>query len=453
MIQTASRRKIIYGIVCGLLLIILLCSPASAAHTFDTSATAGTTSFATTPNPRTLSYTAGSGSTLMVVSIFRNTTTGADRAGGAPTFNGKTMTLITAPTITSSYESGNEMWYLLLTPSDTGSAQTVSVPNTGALGLRFHVSTYKSATGQSQLDSYNTDIQTSGSNPSASVTSTVNGDVYVSSLSDGVSTPPTAVNVGTALYMQDGGSYSASTSYYLQSTASAQAITWTVATDDHVLIVAAFKEAASAGSTYKLSGYIANKSNGYPINGATVETNTSRTTTTNSTGYYNFTGLSNGTYNITATFSGYSSNFTIKTINGANVTNANISLSPVPTYLLSGYVKDQTSGAAISSATVVTDTDLTTSTNAAGYYNFTVSNGTILITASKTGYNSNSTTRTVNGAAVSNANISLTLTPPSAGGKILVATNRYVIIDDPITGTAYTAGGFANPFYSYSGWT
>jgi len=35
---------------------------------------------------------------------------------------------------------------------------------------------------------------------------------------------------------------------------------------------------------------------------------------------------------------------------------------------------------------------------------------------------------------------------------ILVATNRYVILDDPITGTA-GPGGFANPFYSYSGWT
>lgn len=204
-----------------------------------------------------------------------------------------------------------------------------------------------------------------------------------------------------------------------------------------------------AASTYNISGYITNKSSGLPINGMTVETNTSETTTTNSQGYYNFPGLSNGTYNITATFTGYSSNFTIKTINGANVTNANISLSPVPTYPLSGYVKNQTSGAAISSATVITDTGLTTSTNGAGYYNFTVSNGTILITSSKTGYTSNSTTRTVSGAPISNANISLTLIPPSAGGKILVATNRFVINDDWTT--ASSAGtGFFTPTIVYS---
>jgi hypothetical protein len=166
-------------------------------------------------------------------------------------------------------------------------------------------------------------------------------------------------------------------------------------------------------STYDFSGYITDTSSGLPIIGATVQTNTSQSTTTNSQGYYNFPGLSNGTYNITATFSGYSSNFTIKTINGDNVTNANISLSPVPTYLLSGYVTNQSSGAAISGATVQTNTSQSITTNAAGYYNFTVSNGSLLITASKSGYTDNSITRTVNGAAVSNANISLTPVPPA----------------------------------------
>ncbi|HYN44792.1 MAG TPA: hypothetical protein VER35_02215 [Candidatus Limnocylindrales bacterium] len=43
--------------------------------------------------------------------------------------------------------------------------------------------------------------------------------------------------------------------------------------------------------------------------------------------------------------------------------------------------------------------------------------------------------------------------PAIGSEKILVSTNRYVILDDPISGTAYTAGGFANPFFSYTGWT
>ncbi|HWR26635.1 MAG TPA: carboxypeptidase regulatory-like domain-containing protein, partial [candidate division Zixibacteria bacterium] len=206
----------------------------------------------------------------------------------------------------------------------------------------------------------------------------------------------------------------------------------------------------SSSTTYNLSGYIKNQSSGLPLNGATVQTNTSQTTTTNSQGYYSFSSLSNGTYNITANLSNYYSNFTIRTVNGANITNANITLSPIltqPTYLLSGYVTNQTSGAALSGATVITNTSQTTTTNGSGYYNFTLNNGTYLITASRAGYNDNSITRTVNGAAVSNANISLTPVPPAppqTGGKILVATNRYVILDDWRTGGA-TGPGFSNP--------
>lgn len=94
-------------IITFLLIVSLLVTPAAlAAHTFDTRATDGTTTFATTPNPRTLSYTAGSGSTVMVLNIFTTSTTA--RADGAPTFNGKTFTQVGArqPTSGSTVEGG-----------------------------------------------------------------------------------------------------------------------------------------------------------------------------------------------------------------------------------------------------------------------------------------------------------------------------------------------------------
>ncbi len=201
-----------------------------------------------------------------------------------------------------------------------------------------------------------------------------------------------------------------------------------------------------ASPNASISGYITNKSSGLPLSGATVQTNTSLTTTTNANGFYNFTGLSNGTYMINASLTNYATNSTNVTVSGADVTNANISLAPLPTYLLSGYVTNASNGAAISGATVTTNTSQTTTTNATGYYNFTLSNGTYLITASNTSYDSNSTTITINGAAVGNVNITLTPTPP-VSGKILVATNRYVILDDPNTGLggADTVDGFAVP--------
>jgi hypothetical protein len=107
---------------------------------------------------------------------------------------------------------------------------------------------------------------------------------------------------------------------------------------------------------------------------------------------------------------------------------------------------NKSSGAAISGATVTTNTSQTTNTDGIGYYSFSLSNGTYIITASKAGYSDNSTTRAVNGATVSNVNI--TLTPIQlVTGQILVATNRYVILDDPnSTGaTADTGSGFIVP--------
>lgn len=199
---------------------------------------------------------------------------------------------------------------------------------------------------------------------------------------------------------------------------------------------------------YNISGYVTNASSGLPLSGATVQTNTSLSTTTNATGFYNFTGLSNQTYIVNASLTGYTTNSINVTINGANNNTANISLTPVPTFRLSGYVTNASSGAAISGADVTTNTSLTTTTNATGYYNFTLSNGTYLITASKTGYSDNSTTVTINGAAVSNANILLIPVPQSTGGNILVATNRYIILDEPRTPLGLGTG-FITPGTNY----
>ncbi|RLJ04014.1 MAG: hypothetical protein DRP18_05280, partial [Candidatus Aenigmatarchaeota archaeon] len=76
-------------------------------------------------------------------------------------------------------------------------------------------------------------------------------------------------------------------------------------------------------------------------------------------------------------------------------------------YNVSGYVKTS-SGAAIENAYVTNNVTLDTDyTNSTGYYNLSLPNGTYLIKAEKIGYASNTTTVTVSGADVSNANITL----------------------------------------------
>ncbi|NJD52918.1 MAG: hypothetical protein FIB07_08640 [Candidatus Methanoperedens sp.] len=201
---------------------------------------------------------------------------------------------------------------------------------------------------------------------------------------------------------------------------------------------------------YSLSGYIT--SGGAPIEGVSVRANTGQSDTTDSQGYYLLTELPNGSYVIDASLPGYVPTSTNATINGANRINVNISLSQEPKYLLSGYVKDQSTGDAIADALVTTDTDMFTNTSVTGYYSFLLNNGTYLITASKSGYYDAFVERTVNGVPGNNSNISITSRLPVVS-KILVATNRYVILDDPIDNskTAQTSANFSLP--PNTGWS
>jgi PGF-pre-PGF domain-containing protein len=89
------------AIIILLLIVALLLKPAAfAAHTLDTSSAWKTTTTAWgTDNPATLSYSAGSGSTLMVLGI---ATEGISyRTAGTPNFNGKSFTTLgrTMPTL------------------------------------------------------------------------------------------------------------------------------------------------------------------------------------------------------------------------------------------------------------------------------------------------------------------------------------------------------------------
>jgi len=85
------------------------------------------------------------------------------------------------------------------------------------------------------------------------------------------------------------------------------------------------------GATGTLQGTVTDASTSSPINGATV-TAGSNTTTTNASGFYQFTNVPVGTYSVSASAPGYNNN----TVSGVNVTNGgtttqNIALSLAPT--------------------------------------------------------------------------------------------------------------------------
>ncbi|MBW6470943.1 MAG: carboxypeptidase regulatory-like domain-containing protein, partial [Methanosarcinaceae archaeon] len=206
--------------------------------------------------------------------------------------------------------------------------------------------------------------------------------------------------------------------------------------------------------TYLVSGYVTDVSSGLPLDNVTVMTNTSLSTTTNISGFYNFTGMSNGTYIVNASLAGYYINSTNVTIIGANVTDVNISLSPMPTYLVSGYVTDVSSGLPLDNVTVMTNTSLSTTTNASGFYNFTgIFNKTYIVNASLSGYYINSTNVTINGANVTNVNISLSPLPTYFISGYVTNTSSGLPLDNAtvMTNTSLSTTTNASGFYNFIG--
>lgn len=208
------------------------------AHTFDTNLR-----FTGSNSPLTQSYTCGSGATVLVLGIV----TGGSvvRAGGAPTYNGVSLTQADSTRYyASSPETSCELWYLLAPP--TGASYTISVPNTGAKSLYVQASSYKAAAGCSSV------LDVAGGStgltdaPYVSVTTTSDGDVIVAVAGTGDDNAPFTQS-GTSLNRTDDGTFSDSNQYKLQATAGIYTISWFCASsDDWCMCAAAFKDTSSS---------------------------------------------------------------------------------------------------------------------------------------------------------------------------------------------------------------
>src|SRR5579864_1070651 len=166
---------------------------------------------------------------------------------------------------------------------------------------------------------------------------------------------------------------------------------------------------SAGGGTGTLSGTVVNISNNTAISGATVSFS-GGSTTTNSSGFYQFTNVAAGTYSVTASHSGYFSSTHTTTVSGGATTTLNFKLATGGK--LAGTVKNS-SGAAISGATVkisggsiATTVTLTTSSTGAYATNF-IPVGTYTITVSATGFTSQSKTATVNTGQTTTVNFVL----------------------------------------------
>lgn len=159
-----------------------------------------------------------------------------------------------------------------------------------------------------------------------------------------------------------------------------------------VFITSCSKEKSPSGpgnDTYSISGKVLESSTG--LSGVSVHltgAGKNTTATTDSTGFYAFTGLPNGAYTLTPSKSGYTftpPNQTV-TVNNANVTATDI--AAMKSFSLTGRVLE--SGAGISGVSVRltgAGLDMTDVTGSTGAYTFTgIPNGTYTLTPFKSGY-------------------------------------------------------------------
>jgi thermitase len=174
-----------------------------------------------------------------------------------------------------------------------------------------------------------------------------------------------------------------------------------------------------------ITGSVTDAGSGSPIAGAMV-TDSTRTATTDASGEYTMADVSPGTYEVTASKSGYESSSLTVTVLEGNTALADLALTRVIVLgTVTGTVTDAGSGSPIAGA-VVTDSTRTTTTDASGEY--TIANvppGTYQVTGSKSGYESSSLTVTVSEGNTAVADLSLV----------------QIIVPGTITGTVTAAGG------------
>jgi hypothetical protein len=177
-------------------------------------------------------------------------------------------------------------------------------------------------------------------------------------------------------------------------------------------IVEVLPSAAAPPPTYSISGTVSGAiSANVTIN--LIGTSTA-IATTDSAGNYNFLGLSNGTYTVTPSKSGYTftpGNAPVS-VSGVNVPGQNFTSVAVPTYSITGAVSGAiTSGVTMTLTGAATGT---TTTDASGNFSFTgLANGSYTVIASKLGYTFTPASQEVpiSGANVGNVTFTSALAP------------------------------------------
>jgi hypothetical protein len=214
--------------------------------------------------------------------------------------------------------------------------------------------------------------------------------------------------------------------------------------------------AQAVPNTWSISGTISPAANG---SGAIVTLSgaANAVVTADISGNYSFNGLSNGSYTVTPSKTGFTFTPTNRavTVSGANVSAVNFTAQAVQsTWSISGTISPAASG---SGATVVLSgtASATTSADASGNYTFTgLANGAYTVTPSKIGFTFNPASQpaTINSANVSAINFTASSAGPAptmsldhtnlnfgTNGTVITSSQTVTVDFSPASLTAWTA--------------
>ena len=205
-------------------------------HTFGKNSTR--TSSAGNPIT-TASFAIVEGETVLAALL--KTVGATDRAGGALTFAGLTLTQANSTQkAASSPEAGAELWYLLNPPIGSW---TATIPNTNAATIFYTLATGKAALGgRSAFDTANGGNATSTNPTPGAVTVSEAGEILFAITAGGWQTWAPSSQAGTIIANTDDGAHGGGEQYALPALGSFT-LNWTFGTsDDWGAVVAAFKE-------------------------------------------------------------------------------------------------------------------------------------------------------------------------------------------------------------------
>lgn len=202
-----------------------------------------------------------------------------------------------------------------------------------------------------------------------------------------------------------------------------------------------------------ISGQVTNTSTSVGLSGATVAYS-GGSTTTDTNGGYTLSNVPVGTVTVTASLSGFASQTASVTVASGSTSTQNFALAPSGTPgAITGQVTDSSTSAALAGATVGYSGGSTTTDSSGSYTLSNVPAGTVSVTASLTGYNSQTVSVTVTSGSTSTQNFALAPAnsgPGSISGKVTNISTGGVIAGATITfsGGSTTSDGSGN--YSFS---